>query len=219
MYAMTIETATRILGRTSALGAAEAIMCDVAINDGPIRFGIIKDTIWDLLTPVNDLLYSPLHSDCQVAGASVNVRGLNGKQRMIKDGYSGLMSLDEVNEVFNNRRNFGAITIDELLLAISVATAHKQRPDAVDEIIAISTEEHPDETEPVIYEEIHSEEGVLLADVATKEVDDIKTELMRLAHEVDEQMKQISKVLDQPLPSQINNIDRLVRNRQVCGLK
>ena len=218
MYQMTIETATRILGRTSALGAAEAIMCDVAINDGPIRFGIIKDTIWDLLTPVNDLLYSPLHSDCQLAGASVNVRGLNGRQRMIKDGYSGLMSLDEVNEVFNNRRNFGAVTIDELLLAISVATAHKRKPDAVDEIIAISTEEDPDETEPVIYEEIHSEEGVLLADVATDQKDDLKGQLLDQLRQVDVILKQMTDAFDKPLPSQVNNIDRLVRNRQVCGL-
>lgn len=100
--------------------------------------------------------------------------------------------------------------------------------DAVDEVISISMEEDPyeetdtvltEETEPVIYEEIHSEEGVLLADVATKEVNDIKAELMRLAHEIDEQMKQISKILDQPLPSQRSNSDRLDRNRQACGLR
>lgn len=214
MYQMTNDTATGILGRTSALGASEAIMCDVAINDGPIGYGIIKDTIWDLLTPVNDLLLSPLHSDGQVAGASKNIRGQSGKPRMINDNYSGLMSLDEVNEVFNNRRNFGAITIDELLLAISVATAHKQREDTV----SIDKEEDPYETDPVIYEEIHSEEGVLLADVATDQKDDLKGQLFDQLRQIDVTLKQITDAFDK-LPSQISNIDRLVRNRQVCGLK
>lgn len=203
MYTMTIDTATMILGRTSALGAAEAIVYDVSANDGPVTFGSIKRTIWNLLEPINDLLHSPLHSNGQIAGASKNVRGQNGKQRMVNDDYTARMSLDEANQVFHARRNFGAVTIDELVLAIGVATAHQKR-DAVDEIISISMEEEP--------------QGALLKEMATEEVEHIKAELVRLSSEVDKQMKQIADVFDRPLPSQRNDSDRLIRNRQVSGL-
>lgn len=218
MYQMNIDTAVMILGKTSVPVAIEVLHFDAAATYGPVSHGSIKETVTETIKPIEGFLKGKLHSNNQFLGAAAR---LDYDYDIIdrSDGHTATCSYEEADKVFHKRRNFGAITIEEFIEAIRVVTADVQRPDAVDEIIAISTEEAADETEPVIYEEIHSEEGILLTEVATKEVDDLKAELLRLALKVDEQMKQINEVLDQPLPSQINNIERLVRNRQACGLK
>ena len=81
-------------------------------------------------------------------------------------------------------------------------------PDAVDEIIAISSEED----EPV-YEEAHSEEGVLtpngpIVDSYPDDKADIKAEILRLLGEVDRTLKQMAEAFDTPLPSQANKPKR-----------
>ena len=83
--------------------------------------------------------------------------------------------------------------------------------DAVDEIIAISTEE-----QPVVYEEVSSEEGVLLTEAESK--DQIKAELKRLLTKCDAIMKQMAEVFDRPLPSEAKHPDRIEANRRAAGL-
>lgn len=83
--------------------------------------------------------------------------------------------------------------------------------DAVDEIIAISTEE-----QPVVYEEISSEEGVLLTEAESK--DEIKAEIKRLLTKCDAIMKQMAEVFDRPLPSEAKHPDRIEANRRAAGL-
>lgn len=196
---LTQEQATAILNKTTATTAIECLHYDVVAHYGPVTHKFVKRSIRPDLQAVSDLLKSPVYSDDQFAGASYNIHRKMGliDRRGRQDGHVAVASICEADAAFRNKRGFGAQTIAEFRTAVELMADVKRGSDV---------QERPVDPQPVVYEEVSSEEGQF--PIKDADVQDIKEQILDCLKAIDGIFKQMQEVFDRPLPSQVDDNDR-----------
>ena len=119
------ERATEILKRTSAAAALECVWYDTLEENPNLRHSEVRLIVERVLAPVNDYLLNPILTDDQFVAAPRSLDYYYGLiERNREMGQRTIVDRSDADNVFRNRRNFGAQSIDEFLTAIVVAENH-----------------------------------------------------------------------------------------------
>ena len=126
---MSLDTATTILGATSALAAIEALHYETVLAHGMVTQEYVKREVAGILDPVKDLLRTRTYPHKQFSESLAKLERTYELIGRHGGGQVALKSLDEADEIFRGRRHFGAGSIEEFIQAILVATHHKREAD------------------------------------------------------------------------------------------
>ena len=172
-YQAMVNDATTVLNATTAPAAIEVLHYGSVLAAGQVRHRTIVRWIDECLKPVNDLLASSVRTPNQYAGVSYTLhRKLGMIDRGDPAGHTKAMDFEEANEVFATRKDLGADSFGGFLHPLMVVLVDRGVELSDDNPFAVDLYETKEDIErnkpyenrtpePVVYEEIHSEEGVL----------------------------------------------------------
>lgn len=172
-YQAMVNDATAILNATTAPAAIEVLHYGSVLAAGQVRHRTIVRWIDECLKPVNDLLATEVKSPNQYAGVSYDLQHKWGLiNRGDPAGHTAASDFEAANEVFAKRKGLGADSFGGFLHPLMVLLVDRGVELSDDNPFANDLYDTKSEIErnrpyenrtpqPVVYEEVHSEEGTL----------------------------------------------------------